>query len=160
MNPLLRSLIVVLIAIFTAIGCEPLDKRLRGIYPLPNGYEYTNYNGMHFIEKEEHKALYLGSFLNRIYVDDKYVVGEVALKHGCSEDETQSMACEMSIRHFPKGCSELEKEPYCYFVLDTENGDYTSKLNRQEFEIKLKEIGICQNVELVARREKNWWQPK
>ena len=43
------------------------------MYPLPNGYEYTNYDGMHVIDKEDHSSsLYLGNFLNRVYVGNRY----------------------------------------------------------------------------------------
>ena len=112
-------------------------------YPLPNGYEYIVPNsGNHMLVKagSSHSAP-LGYYLNRAYVDDRYVVGEVLERPSVEES---SQATESS----------------SFFIFDTAYGQFTSELNAANFESKLREIGIWQDVELVGRDSRQWLQPQ
>ena len=125
-------------------NCDSLaafEKRLLGEYALPNGYTYISETGQHEIKNENLSVSYLlGTFLNRVYVDNRYVLGEVSGGGEClSLDGSQG-------RH-------------CYFVFDTVNGEYISGLSLEEFEEELTRIEMSKDVELVSRREKDWWKP-
>ena len=138
-----KSVVILLIGVFLS-GCDAInafDKRLLGEYALPNGYEYISETGQHEIRNESLSTSYLvGTFLNRIYVGKRYVVGEVIEGDSCPD-------------------AEGKQGRYCYFILDTESGEYIPKLSLREFEKKIYDIGISNDVRLVSRAEKDWWRP-
>jgi hypothetical protein len=106
---------------------------------LPNDYEYfVPQSGMHMIGKEGTQGIVLGYYLNRAYVNDRYVMGEVML---APED--------------PDGLTQTTDE-FTYFIFDTQSGKYLSDLTKSQFEEELKRLGLWNEVELIGRDNKSW----
>ncbi|NEQ47028.1 MAG: hypothetical protein F6K00_27205 [Leptolyngbya sp. SIOISBB] len=106
-------------------------------YPLTNGYRYVVFgSGDHRI-LGGHEAIKLGYYLNRIYFDDRYIVGEITERPTSREDS-------------------LAGKRHSYFIFDTVTGQYTSKLNKSDLEAELRRLEILANVQLSSREDRKW----
>lgn len=106
-------------------------------YRLPNGYEYfVPQSGMHMIVKKG-GGVNLGYYLNRAYVDDRYVVGEVILRPEASDRSDQ-------------------EHEFSFFIFDTKSGRYSSDLTKSQFEEDLENLELWDEVELVGRDSEFW----
>ena len=108
-------------------------------YPLVNGYKYAAFDNRNLLERDGGLSIELGYFLNRIYIDDRFILGEV-LKE-------------------PTGKISLPQ--YSYFILDTTSSvhrspKYQLNLSKEEFEVELRKIGIWEEVRLVDRNHRKW----
>lgn len=135
------SVIAIAIVVYLFPACQKLNERflIAGDgYPLTNGYRYgVLESGRHQLLTESGAEIELGYHLNRIYFDDRYIVGEVTNKPKDPEQPSQSKS-------------------YSYFVFDTEDHRYKSYLNESEFRDELRRLGILDKVVLFDRRDPNW----
>lgn len=124
--------------------CSAIDEAflIKGDgYPLINEYRYGVLNsGRHQLLRGDKIAVELGYHLNRIYFNDRYIVGEITEKRRSYERRSQH-------------------KRYTFFIFDTEMPEtYQSGLTDAEFKAELKELGIHNEVNLVDRDSKKWLQ--
>lgn len=104
-------------------------------YPLTNGYNFlVDARRDDYIVGNGGK-IRLGVQVNRIYIDDRYIIGEVY--------------------DGPREQADRE-EDYSFFVFDTQTTDYSSGMDESAFETKLKQLGIQKKVKLVDRDNRKW----
>lgn len=132
--------ILILVAIFLFQVYREIEKKLlitnRG-YPLTNGYSYSVLGtGRHRLLGNS-RQIELGYHLNRLYFDDRYIVGEITEE--------------------PDNPEQLNQERrHSYFIFDTNTAHYTPNLNESEFETELRKLGIWEDVKLSSRDDRNW----
>lgn len=105
-------------------------------YSLTGGYRYASFDGYRLLEKDKRRPLDIGGHLNRLYFNDRYIVGEVNTKPSSRNGYQQ----------------------YLYFVLDTESEAYEAMLNEDEFERVIEELGLASTVNLVDRDSDLWFK--
>ena len=111
-------------------------------YPLINGYKYITYgsefkDGNHRLIRETGEELddiKLGSHLEHLYFDDRYILGEVIKWRNHFDDQRE----------------------VSYFILDTVAERHISNMSKAEFETALKQLGIWNKVQLYSRDDANW----
>lgn len=107
-------------------------------YPLTNGYKYAVYDRRRHQLAKTYTRWELGCHLNRLYFDDRYIVGEISI-------------CEPPTPEVPN-----PKKQYTYFIFDTETTTFVRHLSESELETLLKRIGIWEDVKLVGRGSPKW----
>lgn len=135
-----------------ASGCNylisPLQYGMDSCFFLPNGYTYQVVNDHHLYKggwNSEGRRIDSFEFGNRIYIDDRYVVGEV-------------IPTGTGSKHID---SNEEVSKYEYFILDTKAGKYAGKLNKAQWQRALQDVGIESEVKLEPRSawtDKMWRQ--
>lgn len=118
---------------------EPIQYGLDSCFFLPNGYTYQTVN-MHHIKKGKWGGsggpiIATFSFGNRIYINERYVVGEVR-PPGVNLDDPN-----------------LE-DKYEYFILDTEADTYSGEMSQSDWQEQLRKLDIADEVKLVPRSGK------
>lgn len=105
---------------------------------LPNGYEYfVPQAGMHMLVKEGAESVILGHHLNRAYINDRYILGEITIDL-TNQDDSNPV------------------DEFSYFIFDTKSGSHSSELSKNQFEQELRSLGIWNEVELVGRNSRFW----
>lgn len=137
----ISSMIAIAIVVHMFPTCRKLNESFlvetRG-YPLTNGYRYgVLESGRHQLLTESGAVIELGYHLNRLYFDDRYIVGEVTNRPEDSEQPSKNKS-------------------YSYFIFDTNSRYYISNLNQSEFRDELKSLGILDKVVLFSRGDSNW----
>jgi hypothetical protein len=99
-------------------------------YPLINGYSYTVPESGHHLIEGNYRKIELGYHLNRIYINDRYIIGEITERPG-------------------------KANQYSFFIFDTKTADYTSNLTQHDFDVEIGRRGI-EEVNLVGRDDKDW----
>ena len=111
--------------------------------PLPNGYSYVlPESGYHFFYKKGGHASRTASFyfINRIHVDDRYILGEVSPRPKASQKSNNNRDSKFN-----------------YFIIDTKAGRLSGEISEAVWKKELKKSGI-RHVILEKRSDK--WRYK
>lgn len=112
-------------------------------YPVINGYHYRIYQpGRHQLLKPDHWPINIGTHLSQVYVDRRFIVGQVYAETSADISASDSQALRS------------------YFVLDTLTDEYVGQLNKSEWEAKLKSIGILRDLNLRGRKHPFFLKPQ
>ena len=106
---------------------------------MPNNYSYVTVDGTQYLIEgkwdDGGRQITYFNFLKRIYVDRRYIVGEIV----------------------PAGVSEVDPDvesKYKYFILDTKSDIYSGELNYPQWIDELTELDIDESE--LAPRSKQW----